>query len=127
MTLETQNLEIIKNEGRLSFLYKKQGFGKDFKTEMELLGTINELFKVSDKTFTTIIKEVSLKKLIKENNFDTVVSKKNLLKASIHYYYIGSDCFDGNKDFCSLIGKIDPFFSINYSASGTPIINDTQI
>ncbi len=44
------------------------------------------------------------------------------MKASVFYSYNSSICFDGAKDFCSIVKELDPLLTLQYSASGTPII-----
>lgn len=51
LTLDTASLETMKNREKFSFRFKKQGYGKDFKADTELLSTINELYNTSDAPF----------------------------------------------------------------------------
>ena len=125
--LDLNNLETVASKDWLSFVFKKQGFWKNFKTDMELISSINELYNVSDKPFSLTIDEIRLQKLNKENTYDTIISVKNPLKANLWYAFTNNICFDGVKDFCSITGEWDPVFSLNMKTSGTPIIPENPV
>ena len=124
ITLDTTIPETRKNGDKLVFVFKKQGFGKDFKKDMDFIATIQELNTTTDIPFLLNIREINLKKLTKEGSFETISALKNPLKGSVFYSYENDTCFDGIKDFCSLIGEADPVLTLKYSASGTPIVID---
>lgn len=48
------------------------------------------------------------------------------MKASVFYSYNDSTCFDGVKDFCSIVKELDPLLTIQYSTSGTPIVTTKE-
>ena len=110
VALDTVNLEAIKSWGKISFVFKKQGFGKDFKTDTELLAAINELYNTTDTAFALNIKELTLSKLEEDNTYTTITTLKNLISGSVFYAYGHDVCFDGPKDFCSLTKDMDPMF-----------------
>ena len=122
LALDALHLEPFSNGDKISFRFKKQGYGIDFKADMEFLAVINELYNVSDKPFLLSIEEINLKKLNTDNIYENITSLKNPLGANLFYTYTDDACFDGTKDFCSLINKADPLLVITYHASGTPIV-----
>lgn len=122
MMLADRNLEPFMDNNSVSFRFKKEGYGADFNTDMELLAIINELYNVSDVPFILNIQEINLKKLNTDNIYESVTSLKNPFGWNISYAYTDEACFDGVKDFCSLIHKADPLLTINYRASGNPVV-----
>jgi len=94
---------------------------------MELISTINELYNASDKASSLNISEIHLEKLMQDNIYKTIVTLANPLESHIFYAYTNNTCFDGVKDFCSLIGETDPLLTIEFSASGAPIIIEAPV
>ncbi len=102
--LGAYHLETIKDKDGLYFIFKKQGFGKTFEVDMELVSVINELYNATKTPFSLAIENITLEKLDRENTYTTLVSLKKPFKASMLYGFTNNTCFDGGKDFCAITG-----------------------
>lgn len=121
--LDSIDMHVIQVTGTTTFFLEKQGYWKDFKTDMNLMGTINELFSPSEKTVFFNIKEIALRRF-SNGQYEPLASLKNPLQSNLFYEYIGTKCFDGTKDFCSLVWEQDPVLTLRYRASW--VLNNTS-
>lgn len=82
-----------------------------------LLARINEMHTISSSPFSLTIKEIRLERLSQENNFESSASLTNPLRSNMYYNFTDGVCFDGVKDYCSILKEVEPLLVIEFKAS----------
>lgn len=98
----------VESDGTISYVYEYTGMGNSITKKGNIIFTLNEYFNVNTNTIQLSVGDFQIQK-ISGTTPVSVYSENSSQQVNISYLYEFGNCFDGNKDYCSMSKLTSPY------------------